>query len=411
MKPFQFSSFIAFRYLSAKKSVQAINIISRISVLAVTVLAAAMIVLLSVFNGFESLLKDLYTAFYPAVKVSNVKGKWLDVDDAQLQAIRSVDGVALLSKSAEDMALIFKDESQKVIYLKGVEPQWFEVTGFDSFIVDGAHNFDKEYPSNYPGILGITISHEFGININSPFSTLDLYYPREDAAAIQMEQSLNNLTVNAVGIFSAQAEFDGRYIIVPLATAQALFDNGDKISSLEIRLKTNANESKAIAAIQKIVGPTIKVESQYEQNKTIYMVMKSEKLAIYIILSFVLLIASFTIVGVLSMIAIDKRKDMSILKALGARDNTIFKIFIFKGVYLSSLGAVLGIALGTLICVLQQQFKFIKLEAGFIISEYPIAMDVWDFVTVFVIVLLVGALAAFFPALKARKDGFYFREE
>lgn len=411
MKSYQLSSLIAFRYLKAKKSVQAINTISYISIFAVTVLAAAMIILLSVFNGFELLLKDLYKAFYPDLKITAVKGKWLTDDAQKLQQIRALEGVAEVSRVSEDMVLIFKEESQKVAILKGVENNWFTVTDFEPYVVEGMDQFHN-IPSDYhPAIIGLGIANEFGININSPLAHLDIYYPREDAPAIQIEQALNNISLDPKGVFSAQDEFDSRYILVPLATAQNLFDNNELISSLEIKMKEGVNEKKTIKAIQNIMGSEVSIQTQYEQNKTIYMVMKSEKLAIYIILSFVLLIASFTLVGVLSMIAIDKRKDMSVLKALGAEDGLIYKIFMFKGLYLSLLGAFIGILLGSLICLAQQQFGLIKLAQGFIIEDYPVDLRWTDMLWVIMIVFVVGSLASYFPALKARMAGINFREE
>lgn len=411
MKSYQLSSLIASRYLKAKKSVQAINTISYISIVAVTVLAASMIVLLSVFNGFETLLKDLYKAFYPDVKITAQKGKWIHPDEEMLRKIRSVDGVAAVSQCAEDMVLIFRETSQKVALLKGVDEQWFHVTGFDSFIVEGRANFENLPAEINPAILGISIANEFGVNIKSPMSDLDIYYPREDVQTVNLEQSLNSLTLSGQGIFSAQEEFDGRYILTPLGTAQQLFDNNELLTSLEIKLKDKNLEKKVIAELKKLVGKDMKVLSQYEQNKTIYMVMRSEKLAIYIILTFIMIIASFTLIGVLSMIAIDKKKDMSVMKAMGAKDSLVFKIFMMKGVYLSLLGGLIGITLGTLICLGQQYFGWIQLEQGFIIDEYPVDIQITDIFIVLFIVVAVGSAAAYFPARKAKKETISFREE
>lgn len=411
MKSYQLSSLIAFRYLKAKKSVQAINTISYISIFAVTVLAAAMIVLLSVFNGFELLLKDLYKAFYPDIKITALKGKWMTEDQQKIAQIQHINGVQKLSKVAEDMVLIFKDNTQKVATLKGVDENWFAVTRFDSFIVEGMGNFNQIASDYHPAIVGVGIAGEFGIDIHSPLANMDIYYPREDAPAIQIEQSLNNISLDPKGIFSAQEEFDSRYILVPLHTAQLLFDNNELISSLEIKINESADAADIIAKIEKIMGKDFLVQSQYEQNKTIYMVMKSEKLAIYIILSFVLLIASFTLVGVLSMIAIDKKQDMSLLKSLGASNSLVYKIFMFKGLFLSLLGAAIGIILGILICVLQQQFGIIKLAQGFIIEDYPVDLRWTDSLLVILIVFIVGSLAAYIPAMKARISPISFREE
>lgn len=375
------------------------------------VLAASMIVLLSVFNGFEGLLKDIYKAFYPDIKITAERGKWLDIDEGKIRTLESIEGVQALSRSAEDMVLIFREDVQKVAILKGVENQWFEITGLDSFITQGPYNFN-EFPLHYPAaIFGIGIANEFGIDINRPFAGIDLYYPQEDAPAIQLEQSLSNIHVEGVGIFSAQEEFDARYIVVPLHIAHQLFDNGDRISSIEIKVKPDADVDNTIKSIQEILGKGYQVLSQYEQNKTIHMVMRSEKLAIYIIMSFILIIASFTLVGVLSMIAVDKKKDMSVLKALGTAPAGIFRIFMYKGMMLSLVGAVVGLVLGILVCIGQKQFGWIKLEQGFIIENYPVAIQPLDVVLVLMIIVCVSAMASFFPARHAALQTINFREE
>lgn len=411
MSASRFSAFIALRYLRARKSVQAIHIISLISMLSVGVLAASMIVLLSVFNGFEGLLKDLYKAFYPDVKITAVRGKWLDLEEDKIAKIKETPGVQSLSRSAEDMVLIFRNDIQKVATLKGVEASWFDITGLDSFIIQGDENFEH-LPSTYPAaIFGMAIANEFGIDVNSPMSGLDIYYPQEDASAIHLEQSLNSIHIDGIGIFSAQEEFDARYIVAPLHTAQQLFDNNEKISSIEIKLAPNTNVDKTIAELQKVVGPDYLIQSQYEQNKTINMVMRSEKLAIYIIMSFILIIASFTLIGVLSMIAVDKKKDMSVLKALGASPSTIFRIFMYKGLLLSLTGAVGGLVLGLLICLGQQQYGWIELEQGFIIENYPVSIHGTDIVIVLFIILIVSLMASFFPANRAARQAINFREE
>lgn len=377
----------------------------------VGVLAASMIVLLSVFNGFEGLLKDLYKAFYPDVKITAERGKWLELDEHTLAKIGETPGVQSTSRSAEDMVLIFKNDIQKVATLKGVEHTWFSITGFDSFVVQGAHHF-QQFPKEYPAaIFGISIANEFGIDVNSPMSGLDIYYPQEDASSIHLEQSLNSIQIDGVGIFSVQEEFDSRFIVAPIHTAQQLFDNNEKISSVEIKLKPGTDVEKTIAMLREVVGEGPRIQSQYEQNKTINMVMRSEKLAIYIIMSFILIIASFTLIGVLSMIAVDKKKDMSVLKALGAAPHTIFRIFLYKGLLLSLTGALGGLALGLLICLGQQEYGWIKLEQGFIIENYPVSIQGTDVVLVLFIIVVVSLLASFFPANRAASQAINFREE
>jgi len=370
-----------------------------------------MIILLSVFNGFESLLSGLYKGFYPDIKISADKSKWLNLSEEQLKQIYEVEGIEHISQCAEDMILIFKEDVQKVATLKGVEKSWFDVTEFDTFVIDGLKNFDNTYNLPHPALIGVNIASSVGININDPFTLTELYYPREYQESISLEQSLNSIDISPSGEFMVQAEVDGRYIIVPLESAQQLFDNENKISTIEIKLTPQASEKKVIKALEKIVGDNTKVQSQFEQNKTIYMVMRIEKLATYIILTFILFIASFTLVGVISMMAIDKKKDLNILRALGLTPSNIQRVLMMYGTLLSFSGALIGLGIGLIICWGQQTFGWIKMEPGFVIENYPVKIQGGDIITVLIIVLIVGGLASLIPAIRIKKLPLEFIEE
>lgn len=402
---------IAYRYFRSNKSVQAIHYISYISTGAVIVLSASMIILLSVFNGFESLLTGLYKGFYPDIKITADKSKWLDLSQEQIDQIYALDAIESVSKSAEDMILIFKEDVQKVAVLKGVENTWFDATDFDTFIIDGAKRFDESSAHAYQAIVGVNIASSVGININDPFTRTELYYPREYQESISLEQSLNSIDIMPTAEFMVQAEIDGRYILVPLQAAQSLFDNENKISSIEMKIKPNADIDKVIASIQNIVGADVKVLSQYEQNKTIYMVMNLEKLATYIILTFILIIASFTLVGVISMMALDKKKDLNILRAMGLPAQAIQSILIIYGTILSFFGGIMGLIIGILVCKGQQTFGWIKMEPGFVIENYPVELRFIDIAIVLLIVIIVGILASILPALRIRRQKMEFIEE
>lgn len=411
MRSISFIFKIAYRYFRSKKSVQAIHYISYISSGAVIVLACSMIILLSVFNGFESLLSGLYKGFYPEIKITPDKAKWLSLSDEQIQEIKAIDDIEFISRSAEDMILIFKEDVQKVAMLKGVEKEWFDITKFDSFIVDGVKRFDENSIQNNQAIIGVNIANEVGININDPFTFTELYYPREFLETISLEQSLNSIQISADGEFMVQAEIDGRYILVPLETAQNLFDNEGKISSIEIKTKEGGNIPKVIRKIEKIVGEGVNVQSQYEQNKTIYMVMRIEKLATYVILTFILIIASFTLVGVISMMAIDKKKDLSILRAMGLQARRVQRILISYGGMLAISGGLIGVLIGVLICFGQKTFGWIKMEPGFVIEDYPVEVRGFDVIIVLIIVFSVGILASIIPANRIKRQPMEFIEE
>lgn len=411
MRSISFIFKIAYRYFRSKKSVQAIHYISYISSGAVIVLACSMIILLSVFNGFESLLSGLYKGFYPEIKITPDKAKWLSLSDEQIQEIKGIDDIEFISRSAEDMILIFKEDVQKVAMLKGVEKEWFDITKFDTFIVDGVKRFDENSIQNNQAIIGVNIANEVGININDPFTFTELYYPREFLETISLEQSLNSIQISADGEFMVQAEIDGRYILVPLETAQNLFDNEGKISSIEIKTKEGGNIPKVIRKIEKIVGEGVNVQSQYEQNKTIYMVMRIEKLATYVILTFILIIASFTLVGVISMMAIDKKKDLSILRAMGLQARRVQRILISYGGMLAISGGLIGVLIGVLICFGQKTFGWIKMEPGFVIEDYPVEVRGFDVIIVLIIVFSVGILASIIPANRIKRQPMEFIEE
>ncbi len=334
---------IAWRYFRGKKSAQAINIISWISIGAVAVSSAAMIVLFSVFNGLEGTVKDMYSAFYPEIKVTAVKGKFFTVTEAQQASINRIPGGAASASSLEDMVLLSGSQEQKVGTLKGVDQNWFKVANMDSFMVDGA----AVWPENgrfTPAILGLSISMSLGIDVNNAFSGLKVYYPRKGAKVTEDPiAALNSIIVKPTGTFRIQEEFDGQYVLVPLDAAKHLLDIGDKISSVEIKCTGVPAESQVKEDLKKILGNKVKIENRFEQNKTFYMIMRGEKWAVYAILVMVLLIASFNMIGSLSMVVLEKKKDIAILKSMGATHSLIRTIFIAEGGLLAIQGGRLGV--------------------------------------------------------------------
>jgi lipoprotein-releasing system permease protein len=402
---------IAWRYFRGKKSAQAINIISWISISAIAVSSAAMIVLFSVFNGLEGTVKDMYSAFYPEIKVTAAKGKFFTITEAQKAAVNSIPGVAASACSLEDMVLLSGSHEQKVGTLKGVDENWFRVNNMDSFMVDGTAVWPEKGKFT-PAILGLSISMSLGIDINNVFSGLNVYYPRKGAGVTEDPvAALNSITVKPMGTFRIQEEFDGQYVLVPLEAAKYLLDIGDKISSVEVKCTNYSAESDVKKALQRIFGNTIKIENRFEQNKTFYMIMRGEKWAVYAILLMVLLIASFNMIGSLSMVVLEKKKDIAILKSMGATRALIRTVFIAEGGLLALLGGSLGVLIGMLLCMGQQHFGWIGLPDGFIINAYPVSMQFNDFALVLITAIAVGLLAALYPALKAARQPVYVREE
>jgi lipoprotein-releasing system permease protein len=402
---------IAWRYFRGKKSAQAINIISWISIGAIAVSSAAMIVLFSVFNGLEDTVKDMYNAFNPEIKVSAAKGKFFDIPESKRNLIAGIEGIAAAGYSVEDMVLLEGNEEQKIAKLKGVDKEWFRVSALDSFMTDGEAAW-KNDPSYTPAIMGLGVSIALGIDVNNAFSGLRIYYPRKGAAITEnAEDALNSIVVKPEGNFRIQDEFDGQYVLVPFAAASHLLGTGDQVSSLEIALKPGAAEDRVRNELQRILGKDVVVANRFEQNKTFFMIMKSEKWAVYAILLMVLLIASFNMIGSLSMVVLEKKKDIAILKSMGARKSLIRSIFLTEGGLLAVFGSAIGMLIGLLLCIGQHYYGWISLPDGFIIDAYPVLLQVQDFVLVAVTALTVGLLAAWYPALKAAKQAIYVREE
>lgn len=402
---------IAWRYFRGKKSAQAINIISWISIGAIAVSSAAMIVLFSVFNGLEDTVKDMYNAFNPEIKITASKGKFFRIPEAKKAQIANIPGIAVASYSLEDMVLLAGNEEQRVAKLKGVDNAWFRVSALDSFMTDGEASW-KDNQAYTPAIMGLGVSIALGIDVNNAFTGLKIYYPRQGAAITENpEEALNSIVVKPEGNFRIQDEFDGQYVLVPLEAARHLFGAGDRFSSLEIALKPGASEAKVRKELQQLLGDSFSIANRFEQNKTFFMIMKSEKWAVYAILLMVLLIASFNMIGSLSMVVLEKKKDIAILKSMGARKRMIRAVFLMEGGLLAVFGSTIGMLAGLLFCIGQQYYGWIALPEGFIIDAYPVLMQVKDFMLVAVTALAVGLLAAWYPALKAARQAIYVREE
>lgn len=393
---------LAIRYLRGKRSGNAVPILSRISMVAIAVGSGALIILFSVFNGFESLVKDLYKAFYPDIKITAAKGKFFSVDSSMLYKLGHVPDVAATSTVIEDNVLANSGDQQIVGTIKGIDKNYFKVNDLKPYIVEG----DDSLSSTYPGaIMGTHIADLMGADVKNVFSSVMFYYPNTKLTnpALDPEAAFQSLKLKPEGIFKVQDEFDSKYVLASLPLVQNLFNESGKISSIEIRLQNGITPENVKRQLQKILGPSFKVETRFQQNKTLYMVMRTEKWAVYAILLLVLLIASFNMVGALSLLILEKQKDMAILRAMGAMPSSIRQIFLIEGVLWALTGGLGGLLLGTLLCVGQQQFGWIKIGGSFIIDAYPIQLQWPDFVLVIITIILVGVLAAWYPAWRAAK--------
>ncbi len=394
---------LAFRYLRGKRSANAVPILSRISMVAIAVSSAAMIIVFSVFNGLESVVKDTYKAFYPDLRISATRGKFFKTDSTQLNAIKQISGVQNLTTVIEDNLLANDDDNtqMKVVTLKGIDKNYFAVNDVKKYIT---HGDDSVSVVHHTAIAGARVINELGIDINFTDSKVEMYYPNPTVTNPEADptNAYQVLRLHPSGVFKVQDEFDSKYIMAPLSLAQELFHAEGKYSSIEISTMPGTAD-KVKEQLQQLFGNGYRIETRYEQNRTMYMVMGGEKWAVYAILLLVLFIASFNMVGALSMLVIEKQKDIAILKAMGANPAAIRKIFVLEGVLWALAGGASGILLGTAICLAQQKFGFIKLQGDFLVPSYPVQIQVPDLALVIVTILTVGILAAWYPAIRATK--------
>ena len=397
-----FPFFIARRYLFSKKSTHVINVISSISVIGVAVATMALVIVLSVFNGFHDLVASLFTSFDPQLKVVPVEGKTAPSDDPILTQIRLLPEVDEATETVEDQALAIYQGKQAMVKIKGVEDNFSELSHITDILYgDGTyslHAANLEY-----GILGIRLAQTMGIGAQWD-GYLKIYAPKKEG-----QLDLSNPgegfvadSLNSPGVlFSVrQSKYDKNYIVTSIAFARNLFGQQGMLSDLEIRLKEGSNLNAVKAEMQKIAGTKYKVLDRFEQQEDTFKIMSIEKLMAYIFLTFILVVACFNIIGSLSMLIIDKKNDVVTLRNLGANDKQITRVFLFEGRMIAVIGAVIGIGLGLLLCLLQQQYGFVRLgesEGSFIVDAYPVSVHYTDVAIIFVTVIAVGWLAVWYP--------------
>ena len=394
--------FIARRYLFAKKSHHAINIISGISVLGVAVATMAMVVTLSVFNDFQDLVADLFTAFDPELLVTPKDGQTIDAKDKDLLWLKKSDVVEVYTPVLEGQALVVEGGKQQVVTIKGVTDNVTK-QGHIEDILYGEGHFCLHADILEYGILGIQLAQQLGLPANFE-NPLQVYAPKpgERVNIGNPLSSFNHDELQSPGVvfMVRQAKYDANYILTSLQFAQKLFDREGKVSSVELKLKEGLKTDKVKEQLKAQLGERFKVEDRYEQQNDVFRVMRIEKLISYLFLSFILLVACFNIIGSLSMLMIDKRQDIQTLRSLGANDSQICTIFRLEGHIISLAGALLGLVLGGVLCWIQQEYGIVRMgdsEGSFIIDTYPVSVYWTDILLVLVTVLAVGWLAIWYP--------------
>ena len=400
-----FSFRIARRYLFSKKSHNAINIISGISAAGVAIGTMALVCVLSVFNGFESLISNMFSSFDPDLKITLTHGKTFDVNSKEFNELRKLKSVAVFTEIIEENALLRFKDKQMPATIKGVDKNFEKMTRIDSIMYDGKFQlFDGAFQRAIPGI-GVAGTLGLGAHVIDP---LYIYAPKRTSKInlIRPENSFNQVGAFVSGIFSVkQLQYDDHYVLISIDLARDLFEyEKTKVSSVELKLAKGVNQSDIQKEIQTLIGKKFQVKNRYEQQESFFKIMKIEKWITYLILCFILLIASFNIIGSLSMLIIDKKADIYTLKNLGADNQLIKRIFLFEGWMISGVGAFVGIGLGAVLCLLQQYFGLLKLGTGYVVDAYPVVTNLLDLLLVFVTVILMGFLAAYYPVRYIRTN-------
>lgn len=395
---------IAFRYLFSKKSTNAINIISWVSMLGMGFGAMALICVLSVFNGFEGLVLSLYNSFYPDIEISAASGKTFTEQPEHIKIITSTPGVIVYCKTLEENAYLEYGDEKQLGTIKGVDAQYVHVTSIEQYVRFGEYLLEKD--SMQYAVIGANISFPMNIDVERGMEPLSVTVPRRGVkTAFMPEDMFNTMHLIPAGVFSIQQEFDSKYVLASLNFARALTDNENELSAYEIKVDDPANIERIKKQLQTALGNEFKVIGRYEQKAEMYRVMLIERWVTTAILAFIILIISFNIVGSLTMLVIEKSKDISIIKALGGNGSLVQKVYLLNGLFAALIGAGAGMLVGYIICFLQTKFHFIGLGGGsgstFVIDYYPVELHVRDFFLTFGIILFISLGAAYFPARKA----------
>ena len=397
--------FIANRYLLAKKSHNLINIITWISILGISVGSFALIVVLSAFNGLEKVISSMNNRLTPDLQIAAVKGKTIDLTAFPLGQLKEIQGVDYVIPTITEDALFRANDKQHIGQVKGVGVEYQNI-GRMNEIMHGGNGFqlsDGEYNFAVPGA---GVAWYLGINAYNPYAMVRVYVPkRGNASLMSLENSFNSDVLTVRSVFSTEQEQDEKLVLVPFDWLSELLEYENKASNVELFTAPNMDINKVKKEVNAIIGENFIVKNQQEQQETLYRIMRSEKWAVYVILTFILILATFNVVGSLSMLMIDKRKDTEILKSMGADNRLIQKIFLNEGLLISVVGGIIGLLLGIILVLLQQQFGFVKFGTGgnYVVEAYPVLLKLKDVLLIFATILVVGCTSAFLTVRHAMR--------
>jgi len=399
--------FIANRYLLAKKSHNLINIITWISILGISVGSFALIVVLSAFNGLEKVISSMNNRLTPDLQIAPTKGKTIELTAFPLGQMQDIQGVEYAIPTITEDALFRANDKQHIGQVKGVGIEYQNIDRLNEIIFgsDGLQLADDEEHSF--AVPGAGVAWYLGINAYNPYAMVRVYVPkRGNASLMSLENSFNSDILTVRSVFSTEQEQDEKLVLVPFDWLSELLEYENKANNVELFVAPNTDINKVKKSVATLIGEDFTVKNQQEQQETLYRIMRSEKWAVYVILTFILILATFNVVGSLSMLMIDKRKDTEILKAMGADNRLIHKIFMNEGLLISVAGGIIGLLLGIVLVLLQQQFGFVKFGTGagnYVVDAYPVLLKLKDVLLIFATILVVGCTSAFLTVRHAMR--------
>ncbi len=396
--------FVALRYLFSKKQHNIINVISAVSVLGIMVSSAALVVVLSVFNGMQEMIGGWFNAFNPDFEITLVEGKSFPTDSFPMAKIKALTEVNTVHEVVSDLVLTNYQERQELLRLKGVDNSYIAQNELNKMLIDGT--FDLQRGEQPCAVIGSIAAGKLLLQLNQ-YDLLKLYYPKRTKKNFaNPTDAFHTQVLFPTGVFNTNTAYDQEIVFCPIAFARDLMDYHGEATSIEVQLKDPGAFSKVQEEISKIAGPKFKVQNKYQQEASLFRTMQSEKMVIYVILSFILLVAAFNIIGSLGMLVLEKQRDTAVLRSMGASKGLIQRIFLYEGMATSLLGGLGGLLLGSIICILQQTLHIVKLGDGtnYLIPYYPVQMRFVDFLIVLVTVLAISLLTSIIPARKLRKS-------
>lgn len=400
----------AWRYFKSKKNVQAVTLIARVAIVGIAIGTAALVIILSIFNGFEGLVKDLYSSFYPDIRITSTKTVVISADTSLLKKISDVKGVEAVSGVLESNTHLMYNGSRINAVIKGVDNSFNKVSGVPAAVRSGV--FKTGTPDQPFIVFGVGVEYQLGLQSDRSLEPVTVYLPKKGAVGNNPMESVSVVNMYPSGAFAIQQEFDSRYVFTNIQTVRQMLGVSENLySALEIKTSPLVSQKAIINSLNSILGSSYLIEDRYRQNRSLFAVMQLEKWIIYAILTLILILASFTMVGALTMLVIEKHQDIQILKAMGMRDGQVMRIFLSEGLLLALFGGLIGTLIALVFCYLQVTFKIMPLQGSFVIDYYPVKVLGTDILLVFLTLTFIALTASWVPSYKASRRKSYLKSQ